>query len=52
MYVARTLRERNSSRSSSGSANAAVLPEPVIALPQMSRPASASGMHAACVRIV
>lgn len=27
---------------------AAVLPLPVTALPQMSRPASARGMHAAC----
>ena len=39
--------ERKSSRSSIGSANAAVLPEPVIAEPTMSRPASASGTHAA-----
>ena len=30
-----------------GSVNAAVLPEPVMALPQMSRPLSASGMQAA-----
>lgn len=50
-YVARTRRARKRRRSSSGSANAAVLPEPVTALPQMSRPASASGMQAACARL-
>ena len=49
-YVAATRRSRCSRRSSSGSAKAAVLPDPVTALPQMSRPVRASGMQAACVR--
>lgn len=47
-YVAATCRGLYSNRSRIGSVNAAVLPLPVTALPQMSRPASAKGIQAAC----
>ena len=46
-YVAATRRGRWSSLSRMGSAKAAVLPDPVTAEPQMSRPSRASGMTAA-----
>lgn len=48
MRVAGRRRGRYSSRSSVGSRNAAVLPLPVCALAQMSRPCMASGMQRRC----
>ena len=46
--MAAILRDLNSRRSNIGREKAAVLPDPVMALPQMSRPVRARGMQAAC----
>lgn len=47
--MAENRRFRCRRRSSNGRTKAAVLPDPVTALPEMSRPVRASGMQAACL---